>query len=166
MDKVDCATKLAVEKEDIMTERYEIIAKSMSIVNRCGNTFKLERLKKYGLGVGQLRYIATLYQFGGLSQDEIVKRFMVDKANVARHLHRLEELGMIRREVNQADKRKHRVYLTDKGREVQPLIEDTMKTWSVILTQDFSEEEKEQLIDLLLRMSANAQNYQEAGDLE
>lgn len=147
-----------------MVKQYEIMAKSMSIVNRCGNTFKLDRLKKYGLGVGQLRYITTLYRYGAMSQDEIVKRFMVDKANVARHIQRLEELGMIRREVNQQDKRKHIVYLTDKGRLMQPFIEETMQDWSDILTEDFSEAEKEQLIHLLLRMVDNAQNHEKAGE--
>ncbi|MBC6310235.1 MarR family transcriptional regulator [Listeria sp. FSL L7-1582] len=147
-----------------MVKQYEIMAKSMSIVNRCGNTFKLDRLKKYGLGVGQLRYIATLYRYGAMSQDEIVKRFMVDKANVARHIQRLEELGMIRREVNQQDKRKHIVYLTDKGRLIQPVIEETMQDWSDILTEGFSETEKEQLIHLLLRMVDNVQNHEKAGE--
>ncbi|MBC2117888.1 MarR family winged helix-turn-helix transcriptional regulator [Listeria booriae] len=144
-----------------MAARYEIIAKSMSIVNRCGNTFKLNRLKEHGLGVGQLRYITTLYHHGGLSQDTIVKRFMVDKANVARHIQRLEELGMIRREVDQTDKRKHLIYLTEKGQEVQPIIEETMKAWSGILTDGFTEEEREQLVHLLVRMAENAQNFQE-----
>ncbi|MBC2320784.1 MarR family winged helix-turn-helix transcriptional regulator [Listeria booriae] len=144
-----------------MAARYEIIAKSMSIVNRCGNTFKLNRLKEYGLGVGQLRYITTLYHHGGLSQDTIVKRFMVDKANVARHIQRLEELGMIRREVDQTDKRKHLIYLTEKGQEIQPIIEETMKAWSGILTDGFTEEEREQLVHLLVRMAENAQNFQE-----
>lgn len=147
-----------------MVKHYEIIAKSMSIVNRCGNTFKLERLKEYGLGVGQLRYITTLYHNDGLSQDTIVKRFMVDKANVARHIHRLEELGMVRREVNQQDKRKHMVYLTDKGKSVQPFIEETMKAWFGILTDGFSEAEREQLLDLLLRMADNAQNHEKVGE--
>lgn len=147
-----------------MAKHYEIIAKSMSIVNRCGNTFKLERLKEYGLGVGQLRYITTLYHEDALSQDEIVKRFMVDKANVARHIHRLEELGMIRREVNQQDKRKHMVYLTEKGKSVQPVIEETMKAWSSVLTAGFSEAEREQLLDLLFRMADNAQNHEKAGE--
>ncbi|MBC6163821.1 MarR family transcriptional regulator [Listeria booriae] len=144
-----------------MAARYEIIAKSMSIVNRCGNTFKLNRLKEHGLGVGQLRYITTLYHHGGLSQDTIVKRFMVDKANVARHIQRLEELGMIRREVDQTDKRKHLIYLTEKGQEIQPIIEETMKAWSGILTDGFTEEEREQLVHLLVRMAENAQNFQE-----
>ncbi|MBC1985379.1 MarR family winged helix-turn-helix transcriptional regulator [Listeria booriae] len=144
-----------------MAARYEIIAKSMSIVNRCGNTFKLNRLKEHGLGVGQLRYITTLYHHGGLSQDTIVKRFMVDKANVARHIQRLEDLGMIRREVDQTDKRKHLIYLTEKGQEVQPIIEETMKAWSGILTDGFTEEEREQLVHLLVRMAENAQNFQE-----
>ncbi|WP_036082316.1 MarR family winged helix-turn-helix transcriptional regulator [Listeria cornellensis] len=147
-----------------MAENYEIIAKSMSIVNRCGNTFKLNRLKEYGLGVGQLRYITTLYHEDALSQDTIVKRFMVDKANVARHIQRLEELGMIRREVNQQDKRKHMVYLTDKGKSVQPFIEETMKTWSGILTDGFSEEEQEKLLELLLRMADNAQKQEKGSD--
>ncbi|EUJ52301.1 MarR family winged helix-turn-helix transcriptional regulator [Paenilisteria rocourtiae] len=147
-----------------MAKKYEIIAKSMSIVNRCGNTFKLNRLKEYGLGVGQLRYITTLYHHDGLSQDEIVKRFMVDKANVARHIQRLEDLGMIRREVNQQDKRKHRIYLTEKGKAVQPFIEETMMDWSGILTKGFSEEEQEQLLQLLLRMADNVQNYEKADE--
>lgn len=164
MDKVDDATNCRLGKRRSMAEHYEIIAKSMSIVNRNGNAFKLDRLRKYGLGVGQLRYITTLYHENGLSQDTIVKRFMVDKANVARHIRRLEELEMIRREVDKQDKRKHRIYLTDKGKAVQPDIEETMKAWSGILTEGFSDAERAQLLDLLVRMAENAQNHEKAGE--
>ncbi|WP_163651756.1 MarR family winged helix-turn-helix transcriptional regulator [Listeria sp. PSOL-1] len=139
-----------------MAEKLEIIAKSISIIHRAEDAYKNDRLASIGLNRGQLRYLWALYQEDGITQESLAKRFLTDKANVTRHMKRLKELDMVKCSVNPADKRTHRVFLTEKGQRIRPLIEDTTLCWNDFLTAGFTEQERNELLRLLLKMAENA----------
>ncbi|MEN2667820.1 MarR family winged helix-turn-helix transcriptional regulator [Listeria aquatica] len=139
-----------------MTERHEAIVKSMAMIHRSEHIFKDSRLAETGLCVGQLRYLFTLYKEDGLAQEAFVKRFSVDKANVTRHIKRLMELGFLRREQDQKDKRIQRIFLTEKGLAQKTLIEGLTEQWNDCLTAGFSEQERSEFFRLVVQMAENA----------
>ncbi|AHI57178.1 MarR family winged helix-turn-helix transcriptional regulator [Listeria ivanovii] len=149
-----------------MADRQESLAKAIAIIHRSESAFKNKKLLETGLNIGQLRYLWTLYKEDGISQESMAKRFMVDKASVTRHIKRLEELGMIRREIDAKDRRIQRIFVTEKGFMMRDLIEETTVDWSAKLTVGFSEEEKDSLLHLLDRLSDNAIRAVEGGDME
>ncbi|MBF2580773.1 MarR family winged helix-turn-helix transcriptional regulator [Listeria welshimeri] len=149
-----------------MADRQEFLTKAIAIIHRSENTFKNKKLLKTGLNIGQLRYLWTLYKEDGISQESMAKRFMVDKASVTRHIKRLEELGMIRREMDAKDRRIQRIFVTDTGYQMRDLIEEVTKEWSVRLTAGFSEKEKDDLMHLIGRLSDNAIVAMEGGENE
>ncbi|MBF2455165.1 MarR family transcriptional regulator, partial [Listeria seeligeri] len=116
--------------------------------------------------IGQLRYLWTLYKEDGISQESMAKRFMVDKASVTRHIKRLEDLGMIRREMDTRDRRIQRIFVTETGFKMRELIEEVTAEWSALLTAGFSEEEKDDLMHLIGRLSDNAIMAVEGGEVE
>ncbi|WP_239253668.1 MarR family winged helix-turn-helix transcriptional regulator [Listeria ilorinensis] len=148
-----------------MSERHEQMTKDISIIHRAEWVFKNERLKDTGLNKGQLRYLYTLYRHDGLTQETLAKRFMTDKANVTRHMNRLEELDLICRESDPSDKRVHRIFVTEKGWELQELIEEITTKWSECVTAGLSEQEKNELLRLLDKMKANSLEVIERGYL-
>ncbi|WP_181249482.1 MarR family winged helix-turn-helix transcriptional regulator [Listeria seeligeri] len=148
-----------------MSDRQESLAKAIAIIHRSESTFKNKKLLKTGLNIGQLRYLWTLYKEDGISQESMAKRFMVDKASVTRHIKRLEELGMIRREIDVKDRRIQRIFVTEKGFMMRELIEETTADWSTMLTAGFSEAEQDSLFQLLGRLSENAIIAVEGGDM-
>lgn len=149
-----------------MADRQEFLTKAIAIIHRSESTFKNKKLLKTGLNIGQLRYLWTLYKEDGISQESMAKRFMVDKASVTRHIKRLEELGMIRREMDAKDRRIQRIFVTDTGYQMRDLIEEVTKEWSARLTAGFSEKEKDDLMHLIGRLSDNAIVAMEGGDNE
>ncbi|MBC2278975.1 MarR family transcriptional regulator [Listeria welshimeri] len=149
-----------------MTDRQEFLTKAIAIIHRSESTFKNKKLLKTGLNIGQLRYLWTLYKEDGISQESMAKRFMVDKASVTRHIKRLEELGMIRREMDAKDRRIQRIFVTDTGHQMRDLIEEVTKEWSARLTEGFSEKEKDDLMHLIGRLSDNAIVAMEGGENE
>ncbi|MBC1591111.1 MarR family transcriptional regulator [Listeria welshimeri] len=149
-----------------MADRQEFLTKVIAIIHRSESTFKNKKLLKTGLNIGQLRYLWTLYKEDGISQESMAKRFMVDKASVTRHIKRLEELGMIRREMDAKDRRIQRIFVTDTGYQMRDLIEEVTKEWSVRLTAGFSEKEKDDLMHLIGRLSDNAIVAMEGGENE
>ncbi|MBC1244579.1 MarR family transcriptional regulator [Listeria welshimeri] len=149
-----------------MADRQEFLTKAIAIIHRSESTFKNKKLLKTGLNIGQLRYLWTLYKEDGISQESMAKRFMVDKASVTRHIKRLEELGMIRREMDAKDRRIQRIFVTDTGYQMRDLIEEVTKEWSARLTAGFSEKEKDDLMHLIGRLSDNAIVAMEGGENE
>ncbi|MBF2388318.1 MarR family winged helix-turn-helix transcriptional regulator [Listeria welshimeri] len=149
-----------------MADRQEFLTKAIAIIHRSESTFKNKKLLKTGLNIGQLRYLWTLYKEDGISQESMAKRFMVDKASVTRHIKRLEELGMIRREMDAKDRRIQRIFVTDRGYQMRDLIEEVTKEWSARLTAGFSEKEKDDLMHLIGRLSDNAIVAMEGGENE
>ncbi|HEM1748225.1 TPA: MarR family transcriptional regulator, partial [Listeria monocytogenes] len=127
---------------------------------------KNKKLLETGLNIGQLRYLWTLYKEDGISQESMAKRFMVDKASVTRHIKRLEELGMIRREIDAKDRRIQRIFVTETGFQMRDLIEEVTAEWSALLTANFSEKEKDDLMHLIGRLSDNAIIAVEGGESE
>ncbi|EKB3550339.1 MarR family transcriptional regulator [Listeria monocytogenes] len=149
-----------------MVDRQESLAKAIAIVHRSESTFKNKKLLETGLNIGQLRYLWTLYKEDGISQESMAKRFMVDKASVTRHIKRLEELGMIRREIDAKDRRIQRIFVTETGFQMRDLIEEVTAEWSALLTANFSEKEKDDLMHLIGRLSDNAIIAVEGGESE
>ncbi|EOV8924546.1 MarR family winged helix-turn-helix transcriptional regulator [Listeria monocytogenes] len=149
-----------------MADRQESLAKAIAIIHRSESTFKNKKLLETGLNIGQLRYLWTLYKEDGISQESMARRFMVDKASVTRHIKRLEELGMIRREIDTKDRRIQRIFVTETGFQMRDLIEEVTAEWSALLTANFSEKEKDDLMHLIGRLSDNAIIAVEGGESE
>ncbi|EGY1138446.1 MarR family winged helix-turn-helix transcriptional regulator [Listeria monocytogenes] len=149
-----------------MADRQESLAKAIAIIHRSESSFKNKKLLETGLNIGQLRYLWTLYKEDGISQESMAKRFMVDKASVTRHIKRLEELGMIRREIDAKDRRIQRIFVTETGFQMRDLIEEVTAEWSALLTANFSEKEKDDLMHLIGRLSDNAIIAVEGGESE
>ena len=68
----------------------------------------------------------------------------------------LEKNGYVRRESDPDDKRVLRVYPTEKATALQPAIGVTLADWNELITRGFSEEEKETLETLMIRVMENA----------
>ena len=94
-----------------------------------------------------------------VSQEDLVSDFLVDKGTVARTLASLEDAGLVSREVDGEDRRIKRVTVTEKARELGPELKVVARTWDGRLMEGFSDEEREQLLAYLARMTDNAKHY-------
>ncbi len=138
--------------------------RQISITYRCAMRFRENELADTGLAGCQTPYLTALYRRPGLSQEELAKELNVNKSSVARQLAILEEKGYVRREPSCTDKRILLVYPTDLAFEVRDRLFACYRDWNAYLTQDFSEEERATLSELMLRIAARAEDYVKGGD--
>lgn len=96
-----------------------------------------------------------LYHHPGASQDEIACFYALDKSGVARDARRLEEMGHICRQTNPDNRRQYRLYLTQSGSEFVKILDGIRDDFSQKILRGLSEEERELLIRLLMRLEAN-----------
>lgn len=126
------------------------IMRSIGQTERAYNLYRNARLEKHGLTGYQSLYLRTVCNHPGITQEEMAAKLVFNKSSVARQLAELEQSGLILRKRCETDKRSIRVYPTDKGEALLPLIRETAKDFFAAISKELSEEEKE-LLDVLCK---------------
>jgi DNA-binding MarR family transcriptional regulator len=147
-----------------LNEKYESIGRLVSILYRSGQSYLGKQLEPYGIGSGQVAFLAELYRKDGVSQDDLAAFFQCDKATSTRALQRLESQGYVERKRSTKDGRVNLVTLTKKGHEFKPAMVKVLSGWTEVLAQGLSDEERKQMIQLMKRMVANVTENIEAED--
>jgi DNA-binding MarR family transcriptional regulator len=131
------------------------------LVRLISRSFKLvrarlqEELDEHGVHAGQDYLLEVLWHEDGLSVGEIAERLHIEVPTVVKTAQRMEAAGLVRRELDPADRRRSLIVLTDRGRELEPAVRGALVSVADLATQDFTEAEREQLIALLTRIRAN-----------
>ena len=137
------------------------IVRDLTYISRCGSQHHGQNLEPLGLTGRQAGSLLTICKEPGISQDQLARRVVLDKSNITRQLTFLEERGLVRRVRPQNDKRVLQLFPTEQGLELLPQIREIYRKWRIHLLQDLTEEEQEQLGELLLKVKARATEWME-----
>jgi len=108
-------------------------------------------LKEHGLYTSQWSILFCLHEFGTMTQKEIWTYLNVEAPTVTRTVKRMEESGWIERTQGD-DKRERIIVLTEEAKVKFSEIEASVETIERTLLQHFTEQEKEQLYELLRKI--------------
>ena len=112
-------------------------------------------LNHLGVHVGQEMFLCELWANEGITQTELAERLLLQPATVTNSLQRMEREGFVERRTDAEDQRISRVYLTDKGRNLEESIQEK---WSQLEQESFGNltiEEAVLLRRLLLQVYQN-----------
>jgi DNA-binding MarR family transcriptional regulator len=107
-----------------------------------------------------LRYLARK---DGVTQIDLVRATHLKAPTISVTLKKMEEEGLVRRESDAKDQRQTRVYITDKGREMERKLFNQFMECEDILVNNISEEEQAYLCEILKKMRANMLALEERG---
>ena len=110
------------------------------IYRRCELWFIRRELEQFGLQPLEGKIIMFL-QDNQCTQEDIGAHFDLDKGRIARSLSELEEKGLVRRLINEKNKRQKFVSLTVRGNQVLEEIHRISGRWDEICFAGFTEEE-------------------------
>jgi MarR family transcriptional regulator for hemolysin len=117
----------------------------------------LERhLSQAGASFGNWTVLATLEGGGPMVQRALAASLGIEGPTLTRHLDRLEELGLIRRNRAGADRRYTRVELTAAGQALGHELDTIARTANEQLLTGFTDDEITQLQSMLQRLITNA----------
>jgi DNA-binding MarR family transcriptional regulator len=133
----------------------EAIGGVISYLYRTTQVCLAKRLVPYNIGSGQFPFLMALYHSDGITQETLARERRFDKATITRAITRLEEEGYVRRVRDEDDRRAYRLFLTEKGRALEPAMRAIGAEWSRTMLAGFSEEERRAVMDLVLRMMEN-----------
>ncbi len=134
------------------------LGRSITCLYRNRSKFLGERLREYGFAGAMYMMLLHVDRHPGATQDSIATHMYIDKSNVARRIKQLEELGYVRRETDLSDRRQNNLYLTDRGRELAPLIRSYLSQWGESISAGLTEAERDTLLSLLAKMTACSRN--------
>ncbi|WAW14473.1 MarR family winged helix-turn-helix transcriptional regulator [Peptostreptococcus equinus] len=132
----------------------------ISVLYRKGSIYKNMCLKELDITASEQSFLCTLYENNGVSQDFLSKYLNIDKASTARVIKSLIDKKIVKKIKNENDKRENRIFLTDKAKDIREEIFSVLDSWSTVLTQGMSEQEKEQSYYYLQKMVENVEKYE------
>lgn len=115
----------------------------------------LQRGGETGLHPSQLPILEALVHNPDCTQQELADLLHVTPASVALSTKRLEKAGLIEKRADKTDKRRNRLCITEKGRQLSLDHRRRMDAVDTDMLQSFSEEEKQTLCALLDRLIEN-----------
>ena len=121
----------------------------ISLIGRCSQIYFDRELSPIKIRSGQIRILRALDIRDGINQEHIRHRSHLDKGTIAKTIKPLIREGYIQRTKNPDDKRSYQITLTDKGRDIMPILKQAIHGWTDILTAGFTDEEKRSTDDLL-----------------
>lgn len=128
------------------------------MLHRLSMAYLARPLRELGITRGQIGFLLTVLQHEGIVQEEMSNRMCIDRAATARALLAMETAGLVRREEDREDRRRKRVYPTDKARALLPGFMDMLVRQNAALFSGLSREEREQFLGMLDRLVENMRN--------
>ena len=104
--------------------------------------FLNNELEKVDITATELMYLGSLYKKDGITQDELVREYCIDKAATARTIQSMEKKGLVYRKADEVDKRAKRVYLTEKGRQLNARIKEIIRDTEIKIMEGISAREQ------------------------
>lgn len=112
-------------------------------------------LAEHGLHVGQEMVLVELWESDGLRGGELAARLGVEPPTVTKMLRRLEGCGLVERRPDPSDARSFRVYLTDRGRDLEGPVAGCWERAEGRLLAGLGEEERRTFHELLVRVRSS-----------
>lgn len=114
-----------------------------------------ESLRELNLYVGQDNLLSRLWLGDGVTQMQLCEHLKCEPPTVTNMVKSLEQNGFIYRKRDEHDARVMRIFLTDKGRELEKPVESKWREQQEKLLQSISPEDRLLLRRLLKQMESN-----------
>jgi len=115
----------------------------------------LAGLRDTGLSLGQPKVLEYLKEHNGSSQKDIARGCHIEAGSLTSVLGRMEEKGMIERKMLNGNRRSLYVFLTEKGGQLQEIVENEFAFLEEKAFDGISEEERENFMDIFLKIYGN-----------
>lgn len=129
--------------------------KDFSSIHRYSQIFLLSKLKENKMMDCHPPVLLTIYFNEGLSQNELSKILDFNKGAIAKLVKTLVEGEYITKALDEKDKRAHKLYLTDKGKNVIPKLFDFESQWIEKVIKGITDDELKTLEGILGKIKNN-----------
>jgi DNA-binding MarR family transcriptional regulator len=131
------------------------ILREIGMIARALDSISNIEFKEYELTKGQYLYLVRICENPGIIQEKVAEMIKVDRTTAARAIKKLEMNGFIEKKDDQHNKKIKKLFPTEKGKNVYPLIKSENDYSNTVALEGFSEREVETILDLLQKVRKN-----------
>ncbi|MGN0176610.1 MAG: MarR family transcriptional regulator [Methanobrevibacter sp.] len=106
----------------------------------------------------QYYMLMFLYYEMGATQSDIAKACLMDRSGVSRAFKEFEEKGLIKRNINENNKRSYKINLTQKGKKTAEFLIQKEKEWDNIICEELDIAHND-LLNLLSKVSLKSLEF-------
>ncbi|WP_270182312.1 MarR family winged helix-turn-helix transcriptional regulator [Alkalihalobacillus sp. CinArs1] len=133
------------------------ILREIGMIARALDSISNIEFKEYDLTRGQYLYLVRICESPGIIQEKVAELIKVDRTTAARSIKKLEMNGFIVKKEDEHNKKIKKLYPTEKGRKIFPFIKRENDHSNTVALEGLSEEDIENLFDLLQRVRRNVE---------
>ena len=86
-------------------------------------------MKEFGINATQLHLLFEIRHHSNINQEKIAQRCNINKGAVARSIKKLEDMGMVTRQIDENNRRQNKVSLTKKGEKTLKRASEVLNRW-------------------------------------
>lgn len=125
-------------------------------------------MKEFGINATQLHLLFEIRHHSNINQEKIAQRCNINKGAVARSIKKLEDMGMVTRQIDENNRRQNKVSLTKKGEKTLKRASEVLNRWEdeVIKKEGYIKKELLQQILKEIAIKTMEMNKEETGDVK
>ncbi|MCY8977818.1 MarR family winged helix-turn-helix transcriptional regulator [Bacillus atrophaeus] len=131
------------------------ILREIGMIARALDSISNIEFKEYNLTKGQYLYLVRICENPGIIQEKLAEMIKVDRTTAARAIKKLEMNGFIEKMDDEHNKKIKKLFPTEKGENVFPVIKRENDHSNSVALAGFSEGEAETILHLLQRIRKN-----------
>ena len=113
------------------------------------------RLAGLDINSGQYDFFLVISRKEGISQKQLSEYLYIGKSTTAKAVKQLVARGYVEKQRDTQDRRVEHLYLTQRGRDVAPLVQEMFQENLDVAARGLSQREHQQLLELMERVLAN-----------
>lgn len=125
-------------------------------------------MKEFGINATQLHLLFEIRHHSNINQEKIAQRCNINKGAVARSIKKLEDMGMVTRQIDENNRRQNKVSLTKKGEKTLKRASEVLNRWEdeVIKKEGYIKKELLQQILKEIAIKTMELNQEETKDVK
>ncbi len=130
------------------------------LINKLAHAMHVDldrRLKVHGVTLSQWKILLHLWRREGRSQVELQEQLGLERATITGLIQRMTLQGWVQRCTDPHDRRVQRVFLTERGRALEPVVSSLVEEVNARALEGFSADEREFFMRLLMRALCNVE---------
>lgn len=141
---------------NFMHEMNESVGKLLSCLHRYSQMYLQNKLEEYNIGSGQFSFLRALFHEDGVHQEDLAQSLKIDKATCTRAIKKLVKEGYVIKQRDVTDRRAFKIFLTEKAKTIEPVLDEISLKWKALLLSGFTKEEQKFVMTMLKKMVDNA----------
>lgn len=133
------------------------VLREIGMIARALDSISNIEFKQLYLTKGQYLYVVRICENPGIIQEKLADLIKVDRTTVSRAIKKLELNGFIEKREDDTNKKIKKLYPTEKGEKVYPIIKRENDHSNLVALEGFSEREIESMFNLLKRVRKNVE---------